>query len=105
MTTASIVGMTTQELEAWTTTLSPEEAAERLGLQASTLANWRWRGSGPRYVRVGGRVRYQLVQIANWLDEHTRTSTSDLGPRTDPQSDPASVRERPTDSGPPVGDG
>ena len=81
MTTAGIVGMTVEDLEARTTTVSPAEAAERLGLQQSTLSNWRWSGGrGPSYVKVGGRVRYRLCDIDEYLDRHTRTSTSDRGP-------------------------
>ena len=71
--------MTTEELEARARTVSPEEAAERLGTQRSTLDNWRWAGKGPRYIKVGGRVRYRLVDLADWLDTRVRTSTSDPG--------------------------
>lgn len=67
-------------LEDRTITLAPEEAAERLGVQRSTLDNWRWTGSGPRYCKVGGRVRYRLADLAAWLDARTRRSTSDPGP-------------------------
>lgn len=63
-------------LEAMTTTVSPEEAAERLGVRASTLANWRWTGSGPRFLKVGGRVRYRLFDLAEWLESCARESTS-----------------------------
>ena len=58
-------------------TVSPEEAADRLGVRPSTLANWRWKGGGPRYLRVGGRIRYRLCDLADWLDVQARTSTSD----------------------------
>lgn len=63
-------------LEARATTVSPEEAAERLGLKPSTLANLRWSGRGPRYCKCGGRVRYRLVDLAEWLDAQARSSTS-----------------------------
>jgi len=63
-------------LEARVTTVSPESAAERLGVQPSTLANWRWNGAGPRYLKVGGRVRYRLHELAEWLDARARSSTS-----------------------------
>lgn len=67
-----------QRLDARAMTVGPAEAAERLGVQRSTLDNWRWNGSGPRYVKVGGRVRYRLADLAEWLDVRTRTSTSEL---------------------------
>ena len=66
-------------LEEATTTISPAEAAQKLGVEASTLANWRWAGRGPRYIRVGSRVRYRLADVASWLDSRTRRSTSDGG--------------------------
>ncbi|MEX2530962.1 MAG: helix-turn-helix domain-containing protein [Gemmatimonadota bacterium] len=71
-------------LEDRTLTLSPEEAAERLGVARSTVDNWRWTGSGPRYVKVGGRVRYRLSDLADYLDRQTRRSTSDARPHATP---------------------
>lgn len=73
--------MSAESLEARATTVTTEEAARRLGVKASTLANWRWRGGGPAYVKVGGRVRYRLRDLACYLDKQVRRSTSD--PRTD----------------------
>ena len=72
---------TLEDLEARATTVSPEEAANRLGVEPSTLANWRWAGRGPRYVKIGGRCRYRLLDIAFFLDSQTRSSTSDRGSR------------------------
>ena len=71
--------MSAENLEARATTVTAEEAAKRLGVRASTLANWRWRGGGPAYVKVGGRVRYRLRDLACYLDRQLRTSTSDPG--------------------------
>ena len=71
--------MTIATLEDRTTTVSPGEAAERLGVTLPTLANWRWKGEGPPFCRVGRRVRYRLVDLAVWLDEQTRRSTSEVG--------------------------
>ena len=73
-----------QDLKARATTVSPAEAAQRYGLQESTLANWRWCGRGPQHVKVGGRVRYREIDLANWLESQLRQSTSDLGPATRP---------------------
>ena len=72
-------GLFAEQLDARATTVSPDEAAKRLGVTRETLANWRWRGDGPRYLRVGRRVRYRLGDLAEYLDEQTRTSTSDRG--------------------------
>ena len=63
-------------LEARATTVGVEDAAARLGLQPSTLANMRWNGRGPTYIKCGGRVRYRLLDPAEWLDSQARSSTS-----------------------------
>ena len=62
-----------------TTTYSPAEAAERIGLQESTLRNMRSRGGGPPFVRVGGRVRYRALDLARWLETRVRECTRDAG--------------------------
>lgn len=68
--------MVHEDIDARATTVSPDEAAHRLGVKASTLHNWRWSGRGPRYIKCGGLVRYRIVDIADWLDAHARSSTS-----------------------------
>lgn len=64
-----------------TVTVSRDDAAARLGLRPRTLDNLRARGGGPPFVQIGGRVRYRLVDLADWLDLRVRFSTSDPGPR------------------------
>ena len=34
-----------------------------------TMSQWRHRGEGPRYVRLGGRVLYRGVDLNAWLDD------------------------------------
>ncbi len=33
-----------------------------------TMSQWRHRGEGPRYVRLGGRVLYRGADLNNYLD-------------------------------------
>ena len=47
--------------------LTPEDLAAALQLQPQSLAVWRSRGDGPRYVKVGGRVRYRVADVEAWL--------------------------------------
>lgn len=47
--------------------LSSREVAERLNVQEKTLANWRCRGQGPAFIRVGGCIRYTATDVASWL--------------------------------------
>ena len=38
--------------------MTPQEVAHRLRVDTKTLANWRYLGRGPAYVKDGGVVRY-----------------------------------------------
>ncbi|HEV8337620.1 MAG TPA: helix-turn-helix domain-containing protein [Candidatus Polarisedimenticolia bacterium] len=56
------------------------EAAHYLGLSPSTLEKKRLDGSGPPFVRLGGRaVGYDLSALDEWLDRQKHGSTSDTG--------------------------
>lgn len=52
--------------------LVPAEAADVLRLSDKTLANWRSKGVGPRFHKVGGRIRYRygdlMMQFADGED-------------------------------------
>lgn len=37
------------------------------GIAVRTLANWRARGEGPSYVRVGTRIAYRIEDLDSWL--------------------------------------
>lgn len=56
--------------------VKPLEVAKQLGVSPATLARWRTLGSGPRFVRVGGQVRYQRDAVAAWLTQQERSSTA-----------------------------
>lgn len=49
--------------------ITETEAAAILGARVQTLRNWRWRGCGPRWRRVGQRlVRYHRADLAAFID-------------------------------------
>lgn len=48
--------------------LSLRETAEYLGVTEHTIYQWRYQGTGPTGLKVGGRVRYRLSEIEAWLD-------------------------------------
>lgn len=52
--------------------LSPEEVAEVLGRPVRTVREWRYRGEGPRYLKVGGTVRYRPRDVEAWLEAHAK---------------------------------
>jgi predicted site-specific integrase-resolvase len=61
--------------------LSPEEAAPLIGVEVATLANWRHRGTGPKFIKTPGkgrgRVNYDPADIADWRDANRVSSTSE----------------------------
>lgn len=49
--------------------LDENEAAASLSVAVQTLRNWRWKGEGPRYVKVGSRlVRYRRADLAAFVE-------------------------------------
>lgn len=61
--------------------LTPADAASSIGVSADTLREWRQRGYGPSYVRVGrgprARVRYPSDDLRAWsegLERHQSTA-------------------------------
>jgi predicted site-specific integrase-resolvase len=55
------------------------DAAERLSIEVSTLRRWRWSGKGPRFLKIGGAVRYHPNDLVEFLSAACRNSTSDTG--------------------------
>lgn len=45
-----------------------EEVAEYLGVDPKTLDNWASAGTGPTYIKVGGRRRYDMQDIRAWVE-------------------------------------
>ena len=44
--------------------------SEKLQVSVQTLRNWRHKGVGPPYVKLGRAVRYDLQQVSEFLDDH-----------------------------------
>ena len=56
---------------------STRQVAEFLGVSPRTLEDWRLRGGGPRFVRMGSRVvRYRPREVARWIADREVASTS-----------------------------
>ncbi len=71
--------------------------ADRWNISARTLERWRWIGEGPRYVKLGGRVRYRLEDIEAYEARQVRASTADTGAglrQASANEDPDSDRDR-----------
>jgi predicted DNA-binding transcriptional regulator AlpA len=56
--------------------LEPPALAAELIIPEATLAQWRYRGVGPAYVKVGKHVRYRRADIDAWLNTQTFGGTA-----------------------------
>jgi len=64
--------------------LTEKEAAELiLNMKPQTLAKWRLRRKGPVFMKLGGRVRYNVADIEQWMQSC----------RIDPTKQPPAVRK------------
>jgi excisionase family DNA binding protein len=50
--------------ELWT----PFELASYLGVPLATLYSWRYKGDGPRSIKVGRHLRYRAADVERWLE-------------------------------------
>jgi predicted site-specific integrase-resolvase len=58
--------------------LTEKQAGKLAGVVPLTMNKWRYRGKGPVYYRVGGKIRYKRSDVLAWLescrvDPKTRT--------------------------------
>ena len=56
---------------------SPKKMAEKHDLSESYLAKLRTYGGGPAYIKCGRRVLYDASVFEDWLESHSRSSTSE----------------------------
>lgn len=57
--------------------LDPEPASPLIGAAPKTMANWRNLGCGPKFIRVGRKIKYDPDDIAAWRDARRVGSTSE----------------------------
>lgn len=43
--------------------LNQIELSRRWNMSARTLERWRWLRQGPKYLKIGGRVRYRIEDV------------------------------------------
>lgn len=60
-----------------TSNLSPKQAADLIGISASTLAKLRLSGDGPAFLKLGKRVAYRPADIESWISRRVFKSTSE----------------------------
>ena len=55
--------------------LTPDEASALLRVDEGTLANWRYRGIGPVFVKLGGKVRYAKNDLNSFVQQSRQQMT------------------------------
>jgi transcriptional regulator with XRE-family HTH domain len=55
--------------------LTQAQLAQRLGVSQRTLEGWRYRGKGPAYLRLEGRVAYRLTDVERFELECLQTTS------------------------------
>ena len=58
--------------------LNEIEVAKQLCLTTQTLRKWRWLGKGPNFIKIGSSVRYEQEEIATFIEDNIKNSTSEL---------------------------
>ena len=56
--------------------MTEKEAAALICYTPRALQNWRLRGGGPKYVKIGRSVRYQRSDVLEFIEERKRFHTS-----------------------------
>jgi hypothetical protein len=56
--------------------LTTKEAAALFRLKPHTLENMRWQGTGPFFLKLGGRVFYRRMDLKEWCQQARRRSSS-----------------------------
>jgi hypothetical protein len=63
-----------------TTHIRQDELSIRWSVSPRTLERWRWIGTGPRFLKIGGRVVYRIEDIEAYEAEQLRSSTLPAAP-------------------------
>ena len=55
--------------------VAPTDLAQQLSVSVGQLAQMRYLGTGPEFVKIGTRVRYAPSDVQAWLDGQRRART------------------------------
>jgi len=59
------------------TYLNHNEASAILGISTHTLYQWRFRGFGPKYYKIGRKVGYLEQDIKDWVGAQQHSGTNE----------------------------
>jgi excisionase family DNA binding protein len=56
--------------------MTVQELAEYVGVPRSTVYQWNYAGTGPRFLKVGKYTRFRLADVDAWLAERCSEKAS-----------------------------
>ena len=65
---------------------SPDQVARALGVEVETLGAWRRRGYGPRWYRIGKKIKYAEPDLRAWMSAQSGGGGSPHTPLTEGQA-------------------
>jgi predicted DNA-binding transcriptional regulator AlpA len=57
--------------------ITTSEFARRINRQRNTIEQWRRRGDGPKFVRIGQSIFYDEAVVDEWISANTHASTAE----------------------------
>ena len=57
--------------------MTTDEAAEVCRTTPGTLEQWRHRGEGPQFVKLGRAVRYRRADLDAWIESRVQNKTGE----------------------------
>jgi predicted site-specific integrase-resolvase len=60
--------------------LTPDQVAERYQISPDSLKEWRYKGRGPKFLRIGKRVRYREADLLRWEQEQEQEAAARARP-------------------------
>lgn len=57
--------------------VSPRQVAEYLGRTEAALAQMRYKSTGPKYLKIGGKVMYEWAEVEAFVDASRCSGSAD----------------------------
>lgn len=55
--------------------VTADAVAEYLDVTPAHLAQMRYMGRGPQFIKFGAKVRYRMSDVDDWIDAQTKTQS------------------------------
>lgn len=61
--------------------LTDKQLAESIGVTVACVRNWRYEGRGPKFLRLGGAIRYREQDVREFFDDCTVLPSGESAPQ------------------------